>query len=51
MSETELSRLLFEEREHVEMLSDVVERQVGRRDTHAVSVVRRLDEYRAQRGW
>lgn len=47
----ELSKLLWEARERVEMFSDVVERQSGRPDRSGRSVVARLDAYRVERGW
>lgn len=47
----ELSRLLFEAREQIEMWADVVEARTGQRDTWARSVLARLDAYRAERGW
>lgn len=47
----ELSRLLFEAREHVEMYADVVEARTGRRADHTRALVAEIDQYRAERGW
>lgn len=46
-----LSRLLFESREQIEMWSDVVERQGGKPSSYTRELVRRIDAYRADRGW
>lgn len=47
----DLSRLLFEARECIEMWADVVESRMGVPDTYTRGVVARLDAYRAHRGW
>lgn len=47
----DLSRLLFEARESVEMWADVVEARMGVPDSYTRGLVERLDAYRAERGW
>lgn len=47
----ELSKLLFEARELVEMFADVTERRTGREDGWSRRVVIEIDSYRAGRGW
>jgi hypothetical protein len=51
MMEAELSKLLFEAREQVDMWADVVEAKGGKPASHARSVVERIDAYRRRRGW
>lgn len=46
-----LSRLLFEARESVEMLADIVEGQEGKPATHQRDLVARIDDYRFESGW
>ena len=47
----ELSRLLFEAREQIDMWADVVEARVGKPANYTRSLVERIDLYRAARGW
>lgn len=47
----QLSRLLFEAREQIEMWADVVERQTGRSADYPRRLVAEIDAYRAERGW
>lgn len=47
----ELSRLLFEAREQIEMWSDVVEGRSGKPSRYTRDLVKRIDLYRAERGW
>lgn len=50
--DAELSRLLFEAREEIEMWADVVEARGGwRAALYPREVVRRIDNYRVGRGW
>jgi hypothetical protein len=51
MGDAELSKLLFEARELIEMFADVVESRTGAVDASMRVVVCRIDEYRAGRGW
>lgn len=46
-----LSKLLWDARENLEILADVVERRSGRPDTFTRGLVRQIDEYRAEQGW
>jgi glutamine synthetase len=50
-TDAELSRLLFEARESVEMWADVVEARTGKADNYTRGLVARIDAYRAERGW
>lgn len=45
-----LSRMLFEARERVEMTADVIEAS-GKQDAWGRQLVNDIDEYRAARGW
>lgn len=47
----ELSRLLFEARESIDMWADVIESRAGQPAAHERALVARLDEYRARQGW
>lgn len=47
----ELSRLLFEARESIDMWADVVESRAGEPATYERSLVNRIDAYRARQGW
>lgn len=49
--EEELSRLLWDSRELIEMLRDLVEKRSGRQDTWSRRVIAEIDAYRAERGW
>lgn len=52
MSEqAELSKLLFEARDSIEGLADVVECQTGRAARYERKLVERIDAFRAKRGW
>ena len=46
-----LSRMLFESRELISMLADVVEGRTGQTDDWSRRVVADIDAYRAERGW
>lgn len=46
-----LSKLLFEARELVDMLSSITEARSGRPDTWSRRVRDELDAYRAEQGW
>jgi hypothetical protein len=47
----ELSRMLFEARESIEMWADVIESKGGNPATHERGLIARVDEYRARQGW
>ena len=47
----QLSRLLFEAREVVEMFADVTHSTSGREDTWLRRLVADIDAYRAEQGW
>jgi hypothetical protein len=47
----QLSRMLFEARERVEMLADIVEGRTGKPAEYERGLVREIDAYRAARGW
>lgn len=47
----DLSRMLFEARELIEMWADVVEARAGKPDDWSRRVLREIDAYRAERGW
>ena len=47
----ELSRLLWEAREQIDMWADTVAARTGREPTHTLSVRDRIDAYRAEQGW
>lgn len=51
MTNAELSKLLFEAREEIEMWADVVESHSGQPASQTRDVLARLDAYRAERGW
>lgn len=51
MDLAELSRLLFEARERIDMAGDMVERVTGQSDTHARTLVKEIDEFRVAQGW
>jgi hypothetical protein len=51
MTDAELSRLLFEARELIDMYGDVVEAKAGVPDEWSRQVRDQLDAYRAERGW
>lgn len=51
MSDADLSKLLFEARDAIEILADLVEARVGKPSTHERQLVERIDAYRAERGW
>ena len=51
MNDAELSKLLFEAREVLEMFADIVEADTRKEAEHARGIVRRIDVYRAERGW
>lgn len=51
MWDAELSKMLFEAREAVEMLADMVEHRTGQPSRHERDLVARIDSYRARRGW
>jgi hypothetical protein len=51
MSDAELSKLLFECREQVEMWAEVVAARLGREDDYVRGLVARIDAYRSGRGW
>lgn len=51
MTNRELSKLLFEAREEIEMWADVVEARTGKSASQTRDVLARLDQYRAERGW
>lgn len=51
MTPAEVSKLLFEARELIDMYGDVVARATGCRAAHVDDVRDRLDAYRAARGW
>jgi hypothetical protein len=46
-----LSRLLFEARELIDMMGDIVEARSGRPDTWSRRVRDEIDTYRAEQGW
>lgn len=47
----QLSALLYQARESLEMWADVVESRAGQPDSYTRGLVRQIDEYRAERGW
>lgn len=47
----QLSKLLFEAREAVDMFADVTANRVGRRDQWLDRLRDEIDAYRAERGW
>lgn len=47
----ELSRLLFEAREQIDMWADVVEARTSKPANYTRDLVKRIDLYRAERGW
>lgn len=47
----QLSRLLFESRELIDMFGDVVEKQSGKTDTWSRRVRDEIDTFRESRGW
>ena len=46
-----LSKLLFEAREAVDMLSDITQARTGRTDDWLLGLRDRIDAYRGERGW
>ena len=46
-----LSRMLFEARELIDMLTDIVENRSGQRDEWSRRVRNEIDDYRHERGW
>jgi hypothetical protein len=51
MQRGELSRLLFEARDIIDMFGDMVERQSGQSDPWSRRVRDEIDTYRAEQGW
>jgi hypothetical protein len=51
MQRGELSRLLFEARDIIDMFGDMVERQSGQSDPWSRRVRDEIDAYRAEQGW
>lgn len=51
MTNSELSKLLFEAREQIDMWGDVVFARTGQCPEHINSIRDRIDTYRAERGW
>lgn len=51
MTNAELSKLLFEAREEIEMWADVVEVRTGKPARQTRELLAALDAYRAERGW
>ena len=51
LNDHDLSRLMFEARESLSMLADIVDSQTGRADRYTRSLVERIDSYRESRGW
>lgn len=52
MSEaSDMSRMLFGAREFLDMLLDIVEIRMGRRDEALAALIEEIDGYRARRGW
>jgi hypothetical protein len=49
--DAELSKLLFEARDSLEMWAAVVEGRTGRTDVYTRGLVAKIDRYRATRGW
>lgn len=49
--DSELSKLLYEAREGLSMLADIVDSQTGKTDRYTRSLVERIDAYREGRGW
>lgn len=47
----QLSKLLFEAREAIDMLADMCESRAKVADTYDRDLVRRIDAYRFERGW
>lgn len=47
----QLSKLLFEARELIDMFGDVVESRSGRPDAQSRRVRDEIDAFRAERGW
>jgi hypothetical protein len=47
----ELSKLLFEARELIDMYGDTLAHGIGREDTYVREVRDKIDAYRAGRGW
>lgn len=46
-----LSRLLFEARESVEMLAEIVESRIPGQDIHNRRIIAEIDDFRVARGW
>lgn len=46
-----LSRILFEARERVDMMADIVETNTGQPDLHGRRLMKEIDDYRAKQGW
>ena len=46
-----LSKLMFEARELVDMLTDIIESRSGETNTWSRRVVDEIDVYRAEQGW
>lgn len=51
MGDAELSKLLFEARELIEMLADIQKARTGESAAWPLRVVSQIDAYRAERGW
>lgn len=51
MMAAELSKLLFEARESIEMLADIVEARAATVARHQREVVAKIDAYREEQGW
>lgn len=50
-TDAELSRLLYEAREQIDMWGDVVFARTGQTPEYVNGVRDRIDAYRAERGW
>lgn len=51
MSNAEVSKLMFEAKESLEMWNDVVNAKMGRDDPYTKGLIDRIVEYRKTQGW